>query len=193
MSDATNPETLDLVGVLSGRDYPELEVPVYFNEALGFSIQQMREMLSQLQILGRHEEYEKVNAELEQLVEKAREERFVVTIKAVPEKVYREIMKKVRKDHPDDTDLLGRPKPNPDGDLAFVRELWRAYLVKVTGPSGNSTGVGEAEVESLLSDAPAPVQEAINAGIADLRTGSKAGFEYAAKEVDFLSSASPEG
>lgn len=71
MTETPDAKTLDLVGLLSGRDYPELEVDVYFDEKLGFSIYQMRKMLDHLQILGKYEEYEKIEAELRDLVEKA--------------------------------------------------------------------------------------------------------------------------
>lgn len=193
MSEQLDPKTFDLIGVLSGRDYPELEVPVYFNEKLGFSIQQMREMLKSLEMLGKDDEYQRVHAELEGLVERVASEKFIVTLQGIPEKVYRSIIEKVNEDFPNETDILGREKSNPKGDAAFTRSLWQAYIRTVTAPDGRQSHVGEAEVDALIANAPAVAQEAITRGISELRTGSKAGFEYAAKEIDFLSSASPEG
>lgn len=193
MSEPLDPKKLDLIGVLSGRDYPELEVPVYFNEKLGFSIQQMREMLKSLEMLGKDDEYRRVHEELEGLVKRTEDEKFVVTLRGIPEKVYRSIVDLVNEEHPDERDFLGQPKPNPKGDALFTRKLCEAYLLKVVGPSGSETLVGQEEVQAIIDHAPAPAQEAITKGISELRTGSKAGFEYAVKELDFLSSASPEG
>lgn len=193
MSETLDPKTFDLIGVLSGRDYPELEVPVYFNEKLGFSIQQMREMLKSLELLGKDDEYRQVHEELEGLVNRTPDEKFVVTLQGVPEEVYRSIIDQVNEEHPGETDLLGREKPNPKGDAFFTKKLWQAYIRTVTAPDGRQSHVGEAEVDALIAKAPAPAQEAITKGIAELRTGSRAGFEYAVKEIDFLSSASPEG
>lgn len=193
MSEQLDPKKLDLIGVLSGRDYPELEVPVYFNEKLGFSIQQMREMLKSLEMLGKDDEYQRVHDELEGLVKRTLDEKFVVTLQGIPEKVYRSIIDTVSEEYPEERDFLGQVKPNPKGDALFTRKLWEAYLFKVTGPDGSETLVGPEEVQAIIDQAPAPAQEAITKGIAELRTGSKSGFEYAVKELDFLSSASPEG
>lgn len=193
MSEKLDPKTLDLVGVLSGRDFPELEVPVYFNEKLGFSIYQMKEKLKSLELLGKEEEYQKVHEELEGLIKRSEEDKYVITLRGIPEKVYRSILDQVNEEFPEETDILGREKPNPKGDALFTKKLWQAYIQNVTGPTGAQTLVGDTEVDALLNQAPAPAQEAITKGISELRTGAKAGFEYAVQEVDFLSNASPEG
>lgn len=185
--------TLDLIGVLSGRDYPTLDIEVYFNEALGFSIYEMSKMLRSVEILGSEDEVKKLDSEIKGLVEKAAEHKYVITLKAIPESVRRKIITDVQEEFPEKTDLLGRPQPNLAADEEFSRRLWRAYLNKITGPDGASKVIDEADVNALLANAPRTVHEQINEGIAELQTGAKAGFEYAAKEMDFLSQASPEG
>lgn len=193
MSIQPDPKKLDLIGVLSGRDYPELDVPVYFDEKLGFAIQQMREMLQSLALLDDDAEYQRVHEELEGLVKRTEDAKFVVTLQGIPEKVYRSIVDQVNEKHPEERDFLGQPKPNIKGDALFTRMLWEAYVFKVVGPSGAETLVGPEEVQAIIDQAPAPAQAAIMEGIQELRSGAKAGFEFAVKELDFLSQASPEG
>lgn len=193
MSEPLDPKTFDLIGVLSGRDYPELEVPVYFNEKLGFEIHQIQKKIAEAEARGDSETLESLDVERDTLVKQAESERYVVTLQGIPEKVYRSIIDQVNEEYPNETDLLGREKPNPKGDAMFTRELWKAYIRTVTTSDGAKNHAGEKEIDALIADAPAVAQEAITRGISELRTGSKAGFEYAAKEIDFLSSASPEG
>lgn len=193
MTDELDPKTLDLVGVLSGRDYPTLDIDVYFNEALGFAIYEMTKMQRSVEVLGSEEEVKNLHEELTSLVKKASEEKYTITLQSIPERVRTGLINKVQKEFPEKTDLMGRPQPNPEGDAAFAKGLWQAYLKKITGPDGASKVIDEKDVDTLLGEAPATVHEQINEAIHELRTGAKAGFEYAAKEVDFLSQASPEG
>lgn len=193
MSEELNPNTLDLIGVLSGRDYPELEIDVYFNEALGFSIYQLEKMLKSVEIIGSPDEVESLQDEIRDLIKKSEDQKYKITLKAVPESVYRGIMRKVQEEFPVKTDLLGREEANPKADEEFTKQLWHAYIVKVTAPDGAVKAVDKNDVDALLANAPATVHEKITSGISELRVGAKAGFEYAAREVDFLSQASPEG
>lgn len=193
MTDAPNPKTLDLIGVLSGRDYPTLDIEVYFNETLGFEIGQLQDEISSSEARGDEAALAELDKKKADLLSQYENEKYVVTLQAIPEKVRRRIMEKIQEDFPEETDLLGRPKPNPGADTAFAEEMWKSYLRTVTSPDGTSKVVDEADITALLNDAPALAQEAITRGIADLQTRSARGFEFAAKEVDFLSQASPEG
>ena len=189
MSEQLNPKTFDLIGVLSGRDYPELEVPVYFNEKLGFEIHRIQKKIREAELRADSEAIKALDAEKDALVKSAVSEKYVVTLQGIPEEVYRSILSKVEEEFPNETDFVGNVKPNPKGDSLFTRKLWEAYLREVTAPDGTKNFVGEKEVDALIAKAPAAAQEAITGGISELRTGAKAGFEYAAKEVDFLSPA----
>lgn len=193
MSEQLDPKTFDLIGVLSGRDYPELEVPVYFNEKLGFDIHQIQKKIGEAEARGDSAGLEALDAERDKLVKQAESEKYTVILQGIPEKVYRAIIDQVNEEHPNETDLIGRERPNPKGDALFTQKLWQAYIRTITAPDGSQNHVGEAEVDALIANAPAVAQESITKGISELRTSPKAGFEYAAKEIDFLSSASPEG
>lgn len=193
MSEELSPKTFDLVGMLSGRDYPTQDIEVYFNEALGFSINKMRDMLRSLEILDKKEEAKKVSEELEGLVKKAAEQKFVITLKGIPEKVRRSILDKVQENHPEKFNMIGQPMPNPKGDEEYTLGMWRAYAVTFTTPDGTTNPITEAEIKAIYDEAPATVHAQLTNGIKELREDSVKGFEFAAQNPDFLSHASPEG
>lgn len=193
LSEELSPKTFDLVGMLSGRDYPTLDIEVYFNEALGFSINKMRDILRSLEILDKKEEAKKVSEELEGLVKKASEQKFVITLKGIPEKVRRSILDKVQEEYPEKLSVLGQPLPNLKGDEEYTLGMWRAYAVTFTTPDGVTNPVTEAEIKAIYDEAPPTVHSQLTSGIESLREDSVKGFEYAAQETDFLSHASPEG
>lgn len=190
MSEQLDHKTFDLIGVLSGRDYPTLEVPVYFNEAIGFKLFQIdqRRNLS----VGEAELAE-LDAEYADLVEKARSEEYKVLLKSIPESVRRDVFNKVNEEFPAKKDLLGREEPNPKADEEFTKGMWAVYIQKVTDPSGAVATADERVINALYANAPTSVHEAINKGIAELQVGPKSAFEQMAKDTNFLSDASPEG
>lgn len=193
LSETLNPNTLDLIGLLSGRDYPEREVTVYFDEILGNEISKAREILNDRSIQLEDEDRITLEDELEALVKSTEDRRYTVKIKGIPEHARRDLNAGVEKEFPEKTDLLGRPQPNPEADSAFTKVAWEAYIVSITGPDGASTEVGSEEALALYDKAPLADQIAINEGISKVQTSSKDGFEYAAQETAFLSKASPEG
>lgn len=193
MTEELNPQTFDLIGALSGRDYPEIEVTIHLNETLGFEINQLQKELASAEARGDEKESARLFEEKSEKVRQTEKEGVVATLKSIPESVRRSIISKIQEDFPEKNDLLGRPQPNPAADEAFTKKMWQAYLVSVKGPEGGVKSVDEADVNALYANAPSSAHEAINAGIRDLQTGSSAGYEHAAKEVDFLSQASPEG
>lgn len=186
MTEDLNPKTLDLVGVLSGRDYPTLDVKVHFNETLGLELKRVRD---ELEKTDDNDAVIELESELSELEAQRDAEEYVVTLKAVPESVRRRISEKIQEDFPEETDLLGRARPNPGADTAFAVEMWKAYIRTVSGPDGSSKVVDEADINALRSNAPDLAQEKITRGITELQTGSSMGFEGTAKGIDFLSQA----
>lgn len=193
MSEELSPKTFDLVGMLSGRDYPTQDIEVYFDEVLGFSIEKLKNMLRSLEILDKKDEAKKVSSELEALVKKTESSKFVITLKGIPEKVRRSILEKVQEEFPEKFDMLGRPLPNPKGDEAYTLAMWGAYAQTLTTPDGTKVVMSEQDVRAIYDDAPPAVHTQLTKGIESLREDAVKGFEYAAQEADFLSHASPEG
>ena len=195
MSETLNPNTLDLIGLLSGRAYPEREVVVYFDEILGNEISKAREILNDRSIRLEDEDRIALEDELEALVQSTEDRKYIVTLKGIPERVRRDLNEQVEKEFPEKTDPfgLGRPQPNPEADSAFTKVAWKAYITSIIAPDGSVAFADEATVLAIYNDAPLADQIAINEGISKVQTSSKEGFEYAAQETAFLSKASPEG
>lgn len=193
MTEELNPQTFDLIAALSGRSYPTLDVTIYLDEALGFEIHKLQGDLASAEARGDEEESARLYKEKAAKVKQASQEAFTVTLKSIPESVRRTVIAKVQEDFPEKSDLLGRPLPNPAADEEFTKKMWRAYIVSVTAPDGSVKAVDEADVNALYANAPNSAIEAITVGIRELQTGASAGYEHAAKEIDFLSQASPEG
>lgn len=190
LSEQLDHKTFDLIRVLSGRDYPTLEVPVYFNEAIGFELFQIDQRRNKA--VG-EEELAELDKRYEELVSQAKSEEYTVLLKSIPESVRRDVFNKVNEEFPSKKDLLGREEVHPQADEEFSKRMWAVYIQKVTDPSGAVATVDEATVNALYANAPTSVHEAINKGIAELQVGPKSAFEQMAKDTNFLSDASPEG
>lgn len=187
-----NHASFDLLGVLSGRDYPTLDVHVYFNEKLGFDIYRL-EKQRQEAFLSDDEQKEKIDKELTDLVNQSKNERWTVKLKSVSEQVRKDIQVSVDKEFPVKANFLGVSDPNPERDELFTKKNWAVYIQAVEDPDGNPNLVNDELIEKLYGLAPSGFHKAVNGGIRELQEGANAGFETAAKELNFLSEASPEG
>ena len=185
-------KTFDIIGVLSGRDYPTVEVPAYFNENLGFEVFKLEQKRSEA-ILHTKEEAEELDKQFKALVDQSKDEEFKVLLKSIDESMRRDIHNAVTKEFPPKKDMLGREEVDPIWDEEYTKRMWSVYIQKITDPSGAVSVLDEKSLDFLIAKAPRSAQEAINKGIAELQVGPSAGFERMAKEVNFLSDASPEG
>ena len=191
MSEQLDHKTFDLLGVLSGRDYPTHEVDIYLNEALGFELFQVEQKRRDASLP--EGERAKRDEEFRGLMAQAEKEKFTVRMKAIPEQVRMDIVQKLEEEYPEKKDFMGKPQENLEKDTEFTKRMWRAYIQAVVDPSGAVATVGEEEVNALYANAPSTAHDTINTGLAELQIGPKAGFEAKAKETNFLSEASPEG
>lgn len=191
MTEELDHKTFDLMAVLTGRDYPTLEVPIYFNDQAWVEINQLDKRRKQEQDQAARDE---LSDRFEALVEEASKQKFTVLLKSAPEQLRRDILAKVNEEFPPKkSPVFGGEEPHPKAEEALTKRLWAVYIQKITDPSGAITTLSEDSVEALYRDSPQSVVEAITSGIIELQTGAKSGFEAAAKETNFLSDASPEG
>lgn len=188
MSDKPELKTFDLVGFLAGRDLPTQEVRASFDEGTNLEILKLKQKLESAPV----DETEAIEDELQKLSKKVFDESLVFTLRAVLEHVRRDILQKVQEEFPSKKDIFGQEQVTPGADDAFTLRMWAAYIQTVTPPGGTPSPISYEAVEALYNTAPASVHEAINKGIAELQVGPKAGYEIAAQEIDFLSSASTE-
>jgi len=186
MAEELNHETFDLAAVLSGIDYPEEEVHVYFNQKLGYAINRLNEAIAEAERREDSDTAKELQGDLDELLDKVKDSRYTLLIRGISEGTRRGILKNVREEFPPKRNMLGMEEDNLEADEAFTRRLWSVSIVKVTDPSGAISLMSEELAQLLQDKAPAPAQEAINSAMAKLSDGSKAGFEFAAQEVDFL-------
>lgn len=192
MTEELNHKTFDLISVLAGRDYPTHEVPIYLEENIGLEIYRLEKKRSEALVLA-PEEADELDKQHSALVESAKSEQYTVKLKSIPERVRRDIIHTVESEFPTKRNMIGQEEPNPEGNEAFTKKMWAVYIQTITDPDGAVTTVNDAIIDSIYDNAPGVAHEAINDGIAELQVGPKAGFESAAKELNFLSDASPEG
>lgn len=183
MTEKLNAETFDLMSVLSGQDFPTVEVPVYFNEATGLKIYHVQ---NKLNAAVDEKEVKKLDKELKSLISQAKGEQYVVTVQAIPDQMRRDLLNKVLDEFPSKKDVFGREEAHPEADSQFSRLMWSAHIRKVTSPTGAIAVLDEESARALHDSSSTTVHEAINRGITELQTGAKAGFEIAAKDIDFL-------
>lgn len=193
MTEELDYKTFDLVGVLAGRDHPEIEVDVYFDENLGFTIARTNEAIREADLRGNAEVAAKLQKELDALVEQVKDAKYTVHLKGVDESVKKGILRSVREEFPSKKNVFGVEEENPDADDTYTRRLWATIIVKITDPQGAISLMSEELAQVLQDKAPKSAQIAINQAIRELETSAETGFEYAAKQVDFLLTASPEG
>lgn len=187
--------TFDLVAAIEGRTYPELDVRVYFDETAANAIGALNAELTRLAALGRTEEYGALEPVFDQAITDLKDSEFTFTLRSVPRKVKKAWLAKAQAKFPDKKpDKNGNQEPNFDG-FQYVELLqWQSYIVKITDPTGhvNSGPFAESLIQKLMDEAPEASLQAISAGIEELDNGSKAGYETAVRNLDFLSSASHE-
>lgn len=200
-------KTFDLAAVLAGQEFPETEVKVYFDQKLGFTINKLREAIEEagrranaaeiLEDFSARDAHEataaELQGELDELVKKVADAEYTVKMRGIPEGTRKAILKTIKKDFPIKRDMFGREEENIEAEEAYTRKMWAAMIVEVVDPKGAVSPMSEELAGILQEKAPAPAQAEIFRGMEELFSGSKSGFEYAAKQVDFLSIASPEG
>ena len=193
MAEELDYKTFDLGKVLAGIDYPETSVDVYFDEKLGFTIKRLKDAIDEADRRDNLKVAAQLQEELDNLVSKIASAKYTVHLKGIPEGERRIILDGVRADMPPTKNMWGQEEDNPEADQEFMRRLWRAMIVKIEDPEGAVSTGSDETVKLLQEKAPRTAQAAITSAVTELLTGAAEGFEFAAKQADFLSIASPEG
>ena len=180
-------KTFDLVEVLSGRSYPEDTFPVYFDEGRAYQVTKVGRELDRLN--PKDEGFDEKQQEWLGLVDDLRKSAYKVTVKGVPSYVDRNIVDTIREKH----DLKIGAELSGSAYEEYMVLKWTSRLVRMEDPNGAVIApLTEEMVKALRDNAPEFVQRQIEEAISALEGGVRGGFEVAASETDFLSSASPE-
>lgn len=184
-----NHKTFDLAAVLSGINFPEHTVTVYLDERVGFEIYRAEEALRNAEIRGNEDALKKIAAEIDALKEKRKDVAYKVTVRGIPESTRKACDTQARKEHPVDYNFMGQATPDPARDDLYNHLLWVASVVRFEAADGSVAVVTEDLVKQLREEAGRSVIQIISRAIDELVTGTKAGFESDAQDVDFLSEA----
>lgn len=186
-------KTFDLGAVIAGIGFPEETVTVHFDEGLGYRIHKVEEALRGAEIRQDAIRVTELDSELVELKQAAKETAYKVTLRGLPESDRKSCDKKAREKYEVEYSFLGQPTPNPDRDDYYNSLLWAKSIVRFEDPSGASSVPSEKNILDIRENAGRTLIARIADGINNLIEGTKAGFESAAQDVDFLSGASPVG
>lgn len=193
MTDALNAETFDLADMFAGITYPKTVVPVYTNPGLGYDIHKLSEEAKEAVLLKDEDKARELTQRRDELVEKSEGFRYEFTLQGHSKGERDAITGKVKEKFPPETDFLGREKFTDEADRLYVNLTWALHIAQIKAPNGKvNVAPGAEAIELLRSNLPDGEQKKIEAGIQELTTGAKAGFETLAQEHDFLSGASVE-
>lgn len=188
MSDEPDFKTTDIGAILAGISYPKTVVSVYMDESLGYLIYETDKELQKLSNLGRVEEYNKLEEELDKLRETANKARYEVHLTGVSRKTKKDLLTTVMAEFPTKTDVFGRVESNFEADEAYANKKWAVHIEKIVAPDGSILApVLPEDVAFFRDNAPEPALDAIEAAIMELSDGVKSGFEIAAQDPAFLS------
>lgn len=189
------PETFDLIGAIEGSTFPETTVRFLFDSAAATSIAQTNLELQKLLALGRSDEYETLEKVYFDAIEALEPVTFKVTVKSVPRKVKKAVFAELDAAHPPKVNVLTGIEEQSVDRIEFYNVLnWRAHIIRFEDPQGRVVDgpLDRDLIQKLLDNAPEASIAAIENAIEELETGSKAGYEQAVRNIDFLSEASQE-
>lgn len=180
-----NPKTFNLKAALAGISYPEDTVTVFLDAKLMYEYSQAK----------REWDYDFANKEKEARVEEL-EETFKdialkVTVKDMPSKIRKDVVNKVRKDFPPETNMFGGKVDTPEGQEEIQLQLWTLYITTITGPDGSVILPDVDDIKLLRDEAPDIALETIKKAIDGLTEITKSGYEQVVQSPGFLSQPSP--
>jgi len=185
--DDLNPKTFDLGAVLSGQDYPEKTVDVYFNEALAFEVAKANKELQFLDGLN-EEKFKEAQDKFDALVERLAQYKYVFHLKAIPSRFKKDIAKEVDSKFPAKFNPLGMPEPDAKRDDLFAELMMQAYITKIVAPDGAVVLKPSIEtIRNFRNNAPDHALAIVESEIVSFQQDISDGFETAAKSADFLS------
>lgn len=183
-------KTFDLIGALAEVTFPEHEVTVYRNGAYGFARSTLENALRIAEVSGDEGQVKKIQKEIEAVRKEGESSSLKITLRGISQERRELLILSVDEEYPEKKNMLGQVEANPRRDLRIREELWKAYIVKVENAEGQvATLDTEGNAVRALLKLDESAVEAINKGISELQNGTRAGFELAAQDLDFLSKA----
>lgn len=178
----TDPKTFDLRAALAGVSFPEETVTIFLDASKMYEYAQLK----------RKADYNPADEELQKSVEDFenifKESAIQVTIRDIPVKLRKDILKRVHKDFPPDTHpLLGQKVNTQDGEEEFQTQLWAAHIVEMRNAQGGVLHPTADDIRALRDTASVVTLGVIREAIDRLTSDTTSGYEQIVQGLDFLS------
>lgn len=193
MTDAIDFKTFDVADMFAGISYPTEEIPFYTNAGIAYEFNSLAEQA--LDAVQRKDETaaKAVEKRREELLKESERFRFTFHLRGRSRDDRNAVTDSVNAEFPpNEPDIFGRQKPNPEAEVAFVNRYWALHVEKIVRGDGAVLLADEATIRAIRGQSPDSEVEKVEKAIQELSQGAKSGFEALAQEHDFLSSASPE-
>lgn len=193
VDEAKGPKTFNIVNVLRDRSYPKEVIEIVLDEENSYNASVVKEKLAAVEksigtktpSASQKESLDKLTAELEDLMDKISESKYVFHIQGISEGKRERLIAEATKKYPIEYDksteisaLLGTSsgpteKPSAERDQLFTDFLWRDQIQKIVDPEGNEqTGLAYSDIRSLRDNLPLSSSAKINRCIEKVRTAT---------------------
>ena len=196
-TDALDPVELDLLGVLAGRDLPQDVKVISVDEAGAYALNKIDKEIRKGEILtasGENDELKVGLAELyesrDKLLESLKGSSYSFTFRGILRSDRDNILEEAYKEFPEHKgkSAEAKAKVDKDRDKFYRNTLIAAHLRSIEDQNGAKyTNVTPEYVENLFKALPDYATEQIQVAVGELSSGTRSGFESAAKENAFLS------
>jgi len=193
IDEAKEPKSFNIINVLQERAYPKTSVEVVLDEDNSYRASMVKEKIEALEkkigtknpSVSQRETIEKLTEELENLIEKLSQSKYVFHIRGISEGKREKLIADATKKYPVEYEkgaelsaLLGsgsepREKPLPERDQLFTDFLWQHQIEKIVDPDGNEqTGLGYSDIRALRDNLPLSSAAKINRSIEKIRSAT---------------------
>lgn len=171
----------NLIAALSGRTHPEVEVPVFLDEALMFEFSKV----------SRAADEDPVNEDKQlardKVMDLLKEFMLTVTLRGVDRHVLEAIEEEVLEEFPIKYNMIGEEIPNRHRAEAFASRWWNIYITKIETPDGSVLIPEPEDIKAFRGQAPQAAIDAVEDGINALRNGPAQAYQRMVKDPAFLS------
>lgn len=179
-NEAKKPGTFSIMNAVKDRAFPSQEVNVYLDEQAAYLASEANEKLKRIDPADK--EYAAAEKELNELIEKLEDSKYVFTLKGIAESKRAQLLKLASDKYPieyreDKNVYTGEVKreeiPSDERDNLFTSLVWAEHITKIVAPTGEvQEHLSAEECNELRGVLPIASSALINQTIEKLRAAS---------------------
>lgn len=180
VEEAKKPGKFNIMDAVKDRAFPTQEVNVYLDEETAYLAADANERLKQTPAAGK--EYVAIQKEVDSLVSKLEESKYVFTIRGIAESRRDEILKLASDKYPveyreDKNAYTGEIKREEIEDdkrnSLFTSMLWSEHIAQIVAPDGSiQEGISAEDAKELRGSLPLASSALVNRAIDKIRAAS---------------------